>query len=200
MSYTLPGLPFSMDALNPVISTETIEFHYLKHHQAYVNNLNKLTENTDWVDSSFIELIKQSEGAIFNNAAQVWNHSFYWSSLTAGGNELKKGALLDAILAEFGSLEALKDQMVQASVTLFGSGWSWLVVDEKKSLKILQGANAWNPLKENLTPLLTIDVWEHAYYLDYQNRRPDYISALCKIIDWEKVNARFEESSPLLSI
>lgn len=200
MSFTLPELPYSMDALSPVISQKTLEFHYQKHHQAYVNNLNKLTENTDWANSSYPELIKHSEGGIFNNAAQVWNHSFYWNSLISGGSRLNKGTFLDSVLSTFGSMESLKDQITQASVTLFGSGWSWLVMDENKNLKIRQGSNAWNPLKENLTPLLTIDVWEHAYYLDYQNRRPDYVSAIWEIIDWEKVNARFEANSPLLDI
>ncbi len=190
MSFELPSLPFSMNALEPVISSKTLEFHYLKHHQAYVNNLNKLAEGSDWAKKSLEEIVCKSEGGIFNNAAQIWNHTFYWESLHAPSKAEPTGKLLAAIVKNFGSLETFKEQFTQASVTLFGSGWAWLVKDADGSLKIKQGPNAWNPLRENLVPLLTCDVWEHAYYIDYQNRRPDYVKSFWDIVNWGKVESR----------
>lgn len=193
MSFELPNLPFSMDALEPVISKNTIEFHYLKHHQAYVNNLNKLTEGSDLANKSLEELIKSSEGGIYNNAAQVWNHTFYWESFTPGGKEIKNSTLKASLEKHFGSVNYFIEQFTQSSVTLFGSGWTWLVKEDgTEELKIIQGSNAWNPIKAGQIPILTCDVWEHAYYLDYQNRRPDYIKEYWKIVDWEKVEERFE--------
>jgi Fe-Mn family superoxide dismutase len=192
MSFQLPPLPFSMDALEPMISARTLEFHYQKHHQAYVNNLNKLSEGSEWAAKSLEELIRESEGGIFNNAAQVWNHSFYWESLHSPAKAEPKGKLLTAIEKNFGSVESFKEQFTQASITLFGSGWAWLVKHPDGSLKIKQGSNAWNPMRENMTPILTCDVWEHAYYLDYQNRRPDYVKAFWELVNWEKVGNRLE--------
>jgi len=191
MSFTLPSLPYPVDALEPFISVKTVEFHYSKHHQAYVNNLNKLTEGTPLSEKTLEELIITSEGGVFNNAAQVWNHTFYWESFNRDGSKIPKGILPNAIKKSFGSFEEFMDKFIHASVTLFGSGWSWLVKDIHGELKILQGANAWNPMRENHIPLLTCDVWEHAYYLDYQNRRPDYVKAFTELIDWDKAEERF---------
>ena len=190
MSFQLPSLPYSMDALEPVISARTLEFHYLKHHQTYVNNLNKLTEGSDWSMKSLEELIRLTEGSIFNNAAQVWNHTFYWESLQSPKKSDPDGKLLSEILKNFGSLESFKEQFTQVSITIFGSGWAWFVKDPDGSLKIMQGPNAWNPIRENRKPLLTCDVWEHAYYLDYQNRRPDYVKAFWDLVNWKKVEER----------
>ncbi len=192
MIFQLPPLPFTMNALEPMISERTLEFHYLKHHQTYVNNLNKLTEGSEMAQKTLEELILGSEGGIFNNAAQVWNHTFYWESLRSPIKSEPKGRLLQLIVKNFGSFESFKDQFSQASLTLFGSGWAWLVLHSDGSLKIKQGSNAWNPLLENLIPLLTCDVWEHAYYLDYQNRRLDYITEFWNIVNWERVEERLK--------
>lgn len=192
MSFQLSPLPFSMNELEPLISARTLEFHYLKHHQAYVNNLNKLTEGTDWAKKSLDEIVRLSEGGIFNNASQIWNHSFYWESLTSPKKSVLKPRLLHEIEKNFGSLESFKEQFSQASVTLFGSGWAWLVKVSDGPMKIKQGPNAWNPICENMTPLLTCDVWEHAYYLDYQNRRPDYVKSFWDLVNWEKVEERLK--------
>ncbi|HYW96236.1 MAG TPA: superoxide dismutase, partial [Bacteroidales bacterium] len=184
MNFTLPELPFSTDALEPVISRQTIEFHYEKHHQAYVNNLNKLTEGSEWSKKSLEELVRLTEGGIYNNAAQVWNHTFYWESLVPSGNTKPGGKLMQTIEKSFGTYDSFKEQFTQASVTLFGSGWTWLVKTRNNGLKIIQGPNAWNPLREDYIPILTCDVWEHAYYLDFQNRRPDYVEEFFKLINW----------------
>ena len=183
MSFQLPPLPFAMNALEPLISSRTLEFHYQKHHQAYVNNLNKLTEGTEWAAKNLEDIILHTEGGIFNNASQVWNHTFYWESLHSTQKSEPKGKILGEIVKNFGSLETFKEQFTQASVTLFGSGWAWLVK---------QGSNAWNPLCENMIPLLICDVWEHAYYLDYQNRRPDYVNAFWDLVNWDKVEERLK--------
>ncbi len=190
MSFTLPELPFAMDALEPVISRNTIEFHYGRHHQAYVSNLNKLTEGSEWSRKSLVDLIRLTDGGIFNNAAQVWNHTFYWESLIPPKITIPGDVLDNAIKKSFGSMESFREQFMQASVTLFGSGWTWLVKGKNNGLRILQGSNAWNPMREAYIPLLTCDVWEHAYYLDFQNRRPDYIEGFWKLINWEKVEER----------
>ena len=191
MTFNLLPLPYSMDALEPVITSKTIEYHYLKHHQAYVTNLNKLTEGSEWSKKSLEDLIRLTDGSIFNNAAQVWNHTFYWESLHSPRFSEPKGKLLTEIQKEFGSFESFKEQFTQASTTLFGSGWTWLVKSSNGSLRIMQGPNAWNPIREKLIPLLTCDVWEHAYYLDYQNRRPDYVKAFWELVNWNKVEERF---------
>lgn len=191
--FTLPELPYKPEALEPVISSRTISFHYNKHHQAYVNNLNNLIKGSAFENSSLEEIITKSEGGIFNNAAQVWNHTFYWHSLRAPQKDNKpQGAIAEAIAENFGSFEKFKDTFSKAAATLFGSGWAWLVKNGSK-LEIIQESNAGNPLCNGMQPILTIDVWEHAYYLDYQNRRPDHIADFWSIINWDKVNERFEE-------
>jgi Fe-Mn family superoxide dismutase len=191
MKFELPKLPYAADALEPFISQKTIEFHYGKHHQAYVNNLNNLIEGTEFADADLETIIKKSEGGIFNNAAQVWNHTFYFMSFSPDGGGAPSGDLAEAINKTFGSFEAFKEAFNKAAATLFGSGWAWLVKDVGGDLKIVQTSNAANPMTEGLTPVLTCDVWEHAYYLDYQNKRPDYISHFWNIIDWRVIEERF---------
>lgn len=186
----LPELPWKPDALEPYISANTISFHYGKHHQAYVNNLNNLVKGTEFENSSLEDIIMKSNGGIFNNAAQVYNHTFYWESLMPDAPQKPEGKLLEIIEKEFGSYEEFKTKFSQAAATLFGSGWAWLVVNKEGKLEIVQTGNAENPLTKGMTPLLTCDVWEHAYYLDVQNRRPDYIGNFFKIINWNKVAAR----------
>ena len=174
MPITLPPLPWAEDALNPHISPETIQFHYGKHHNAYVTNLNKLIDGTPNASKSLEEIVKSSEGGVFNNAAQVWNHTFYWNSMKPGGGGKPTGALLEQINASFGSYEKLREELTAAATTQFGSGWAWLVKDGGK-LAVKKTSNAETPLTTNAKPLLTIDVWEHAYYIDYRNLRPKYI-------------------------
>jgi Fe-Mn family superoxide dismutase len=187
--FSLPPLPYADNALDPVISAHTLSFHYGKHHKAYVDNLNKLVTGTPHADSSLEAIIKATAGrpadaGLFNNAAQIWNHTFYWNSLRQGGGGTPGKALADRIDADFGSLDNLKKELTQAAVTQFGSGWAWLVVKDGK-LAVTKTANADTPLVHGQKPLLTIDVWEHAYYLDFQNRRPDYVAAvLDKLVDW----------------
>lgn len=187
--HALPPLPYADNALEPVISAKTLGFHYGKHHKTYVDNLNKLVAGTELADKSLEEVITATAGqadkaGIFNNAAQVWNHTFYWNSLSPKGGGEPPSSLKQKIEASFGDLDAFKKELANAAVTQFGSGWAWLVKDGD-SLKIIKTSNADLPLTKGLKPLLTIDVWEHAYYLDYQNRRPDYVSAvLDKLINW----------------
>lgn len=191
MTFELPPLPYPQDALEPVISANTLSFHYGKHHQAYVNNLNNLIKGTKFENGYTLEqIIMESEGGIFNNAAQVWNHTFYWESLGKSSASVQ-GELLAVIERDFGSLEKFKELFTDASVKVFGSGWAWLVKDSEGKLSIRQTANAANPMTDGYTPLLTCDVWEHAYYLDYQNRRPDYVKSFWDIVDWNRVQARF---------
>jgi Fe-Mn family superoxide dismutase len=192
MTFELPILPYAQDALAPVISKQTIEFHYGKHHQAYVTNLNKLVIGTEFENSSLEDIVKKASGGIFNNGAQIWNHTFYWESFKPNGGGEPIGELADSINKSFGSFAEFKEKFTSASATLFGAGWAWLVKNADGSLQIVQESNAGNPLKNGLTPLLTCDVWEHAYYLDYQNRRPDYISGYWNIINWDKVSERFK--------
>jgi Fe-Mn family superoxide dismutase len=191
---TLPELPFAKDALASVISANTLEFHHGKHHKTYVDNLNKLVAGTDLAEADLETIIKKVAGdparaGIFNNAAQVWNHSFYWKCLKAGGGGAPTGAVAAKITAAWGSYEKFAEELKNAGVTQFGSGWAWLVVDGGQ-LKITKTANADTPIAHGVKPLLTLDVWEHAYYLDYQNRRPDYLGAvIAKLINWDFVNA-----------
>lgn len=191
MAFELPKLPYAMNALEPIISEKTLEFHYGKHHNAYVVNLNKLVVGTEFENASLEDIIKKASAGIFNNGAQVWNHTFYWESFKPKGGGVPTGALADAINKSFGSFDAFKEKFATASATLFGSGWAWLVKKADGSLDIVQESNAGNPLKNGLKPLLTCDVWEHAYYIDYQNRRPDYIASFWNLINWEKVAERF---------
>ncbi len=195
MSFTLPELPFSYDALEPVISAKTLEFHHDKHHKGYVDNTIRLISGTELENLELIEIITKtggdaSRGGIFNNAAQAWNHSFYWQSLKPGGGGRPNGEVAQKINSDFGSFDKFVEEFKTAGATQFGSGWAWLVLDGTH-LKILKTANADTPLVHGVKPLLTADVWEHAYYLDYQNRRPDYLSAFVeKLINWEFVNSQ----------
>ncbi len=191
MSFTLPSLPYAKDALEPVISEQTIEFHYGKHHLTYVNNLNKLIEGTKFENLSLEDIILGSEGGMFNNAAQVWNHTFYWNCLNPKGGGEPTAKLAEAINAEFGSFDVFKEKFLVAATTLFGSGWAWLVKNKENKLEIVQTSNANCPLTDGLVPLLTCDVWEHAYYLDKQNRRPAYVDDFWKIVNWNAVADRF---------
>ena len=190
----LPPLPFAQDALAPVISAETLSFHYGKHHKAYVDNLNKLVAGTDLSETPLETLIKAVAGkpdkaGVFNNAAQVWNHTFFWNSLKPGGGGAPTGAVAKGIDAAFGSFENFKKEFTNAAMTQFGSGWAWLVAD-KGQLKLVKTPNAETPLTTGQTALLTVDVWEHAYYLDYQNRRADFVAAVIdKLLNWEFANA-----------
>ncbi len=189
MAFELPPLPYAQDALAPHISAETLEYHYGKHHQTYVTNLNKLVEGTDLEGKSLEDVIAESDGGVFNNAAQVWNHTFYWNSLTPGGGGEPTGAAADAIGSAFGSYDAFRAKFAEAATTQFGSGWAWLV-DAGSGLEILKTANADLPLKHGAKALVTIDVWEHAYYIDYRNARPKYIDTyLDSLINWDFVNA-----------
>ena len=190
MAFTLPDLPYARNALAPHISEETLNFHYGKHHQAYVTNLNGLVEGTDLAGKSLEEVIKisaadKSKAGVFNNSAQVWNHTFYWNSLKPGGGGKPGGDLAQAMTAEFGSVEACAKQLLDASAKRFGSGWGWLCLKDGK-LVVASSSNALNPMVDNMKPLVTIDVWEHAYYLDYQNRRGDYLKGVMDhLINWD---------------
>ena len=190
---TLPELPYVKSALEPVISARTLEIHHDKHHRAYVDNVNKLITGTDMANMELETIIKRASGdpakaGIFNNAAQVWNHSFYWKCLKGNGGGIPKGAVSAKITAAFGNYGKFVEELKNAGISQFGSGWVWLVLDGGE-LKIVKTLNADTPIAHGQTPLLTIDVWEHAYYLDYQNRRPDYLAAVIdKLIDWDFVN------------
>lgn len=189
--FTLPALRYEAGALAPVISEETIGFHYGKHLQTYVNNLNNLIEGSEFERATLEEIAAKGQGGIGNNAGQVLNHSLYFEQFTPHPAQSEPlGALAEAIVKSFGSFEEMKAKMNAAATTLFGSGWAWLCADAEGNLSILQMPNADNPLRHGLKPLLTFDVWEHAYYLDYQNRRPDYLAALWGIIDWDIVASR----------
>lgn len=191
MTFALPELPYAHDALAPVISEETIQYHYGKHHQAYVNNLNGLIPGTEFENADLDTIVKKSDGAIFNNAAQIWNHNFYFLSLTPEKGTTPSAPLMKAIDAAFGSFDNFKTEFNKAAATLFGSGWAWLVKDADGRLSITKESNAGNPITRGLIPLLTFDVWEHAYYIDYRNRRPDYLAALWELVDWNAVSARY---------
>jgi Fe-Mn family superoxide dismutase len=187
MEHKLPGLPYPKDALAPHISAETIEYHYGKHHRAYVDNINRLIAGTEFEKMSLEEIIRKSSGGIFNNAAQVWNHTFYWNCLSPSGGGEPTGELAKAISKQFGSFAEFKDKFTNAAVTLFGSGWAWLVKNANGSLSIETTSNAGNPLKDGKKALLTCDVWEHAYYIDYRNARAKYLEAFWKIVNWNFV-------------
>ncbi len=192
MSFELPPLPYSRDALAPYISEETLNFHYGKHHQAYVTNLNKLIEGTDNADQSLEEVIRSSDGGLFNNAAQVWNHTFYWNSLAPNAGGAPSGALADAINTAFGSYDDFKAKFTASAAGNFGSGWTWLVKNAAGELEIVNTSNAGTVITdESLTPLVTCDVWEHAYYVDYRNSRPEYLKNFWKIVNWDFAAANF---------
>ncbi len=188
MAIELPNLPYSKDALAPHISTETLEFHYGKHHAGYVKKLNAAIEGTAMAEKSLEEIVKTAEGGTFNNAAQVWNHTFYWNSLSPDGGGEPTGAIADAIKSQYGSFDDFKEKFTDAAGSLFGSGWTWLVKNADGSLGIEKTSNADTPLTSDKTPLLTCDVWEHAYYIDYRNARPDYINAFWNLVNWDFAN------------
>lgn len=190
MIHELPKLPYGHDALEPYISAKTIEFHYGKHHQAYVTNLNKLITGTEFENASLEDIIKKATAGIFNNGAQIWNHTFYWNCMKPNGGGAPTGDIAAAINRDFGSFDLFKEKFSTAAATLFGSGWAWLVKNADGTLGIVQESNAGNPLRNGLTPLMTCDVWEHAYYIDQQNKRPDYIASFWNLIDWDVVGSR----------
>ena len=187
MTFQLEPLPFDKKALEPYISENTISFHYGKHHQTYVDNLNKLIVGSAFENATLEEIIIKADGGIFNNAAQIWNHTFYWKCLKPSGGGEPTDALANAIKESFGTFDEFKQKFTAASVTLFGSGWAWLVKDQQGKLQIVQESNAGNPLKKGQKPLLTCDVWEHAYYLDKQNRRAAYVDDFWNIVNWDFV-------------
>ncbi|HAI59396.1 MAG TPA: superoxide dismutase [Fe] [Xanthomonadaceae bacterium] len=187
MAIALPALPYARDALAPHISAETIDFHYGKHHQAYLDNLNKQIAGTEFESLDLEAIIRKSQGGMFNNAAQVWNHSFYWNCLKPAGGGEPKGKLAEAINAAFGSFQAFKDQFTQTALTTFGSGWAWLVQRPDGTLALVSTSNAATPLTGSDTALLTCDVWEHAYYVDYRNARAKYVEAFWNLVNWDFV-------------
>ena len=191
MKHTLMTLPYALDALEPLMSKETLEFHYGKHHQTYVNKLNELIENTKYQDLSLNEIIKTSEGGIFNNAAQVFNHDFFWKGLTPNQSGISSN-LEDALVKAFGSVDEFKKQFTASAIGHFGSGWAWLVQDENKDLKIITTPNAQTPIQNDLKPLLVCDVWEHAYYIDVRNARPAYLENFWKLVNWDYVQSNID--------
>jgi Fe-Mn family superoxide dismutase len=188
MKHQLPDLPFAAGALEPHISAETLSFHHGKHHRAYVTKLNELIAGTEHEELPLEEIMKRASGGIFNNAAQTWNHSFYWNCLSPTGGGAPTRKIAEAIDARWGAFDKFKDELTQSAATNFGSGWTWLVKNEQQKLEIVNTANAGNPLTDNKTPILTIDVWEHAYYIDYRNARPQYIEAYWNLVNWEFAN------------
>ncbi|SHI03605.1 superoxide dismutase [Fe] [Pollutimonas bauzanensis] len=185
MAFTLPPLPYPLDALAPHISKETLEFHYGKHHQTYVTNLNNLIAGTEFESASLEDIVKKSSGGVFNNAAQVWNHTFYWNSLSPKGGGAPTGALLEAINAKWGGVDAFKEAFNKSAAGNFGSGWTWLVKKSDGSVDIVNTSNAATPITTSDVPLLTCDVWEHAYYIDYRNARPKYLENFWNLVNWE---------------
>jgi superoxide dismutase, Fe-Mn family len=191
MEHALPALPYAMDALQPHISKETLEFHYGKHHQTYVTNLNNLIKGTEFENASLEEIVKKSSGGVFNNAAQIWNHTFYWNSLSPKGGGAPSGRLADAINAKWGSFDAFKEAFTKSAVGNFGSSWTWLVKKADGSLEIVNTSNAATPVTTSDVPLITCDLWEHAYYIDYRNRRPDYLGAFWSLVNWDFASKNF---------
>lgn len=191
MEHTLPALPYAIDALAPTISQETLEIHHGRHHKAYVDNLNNLIKGTEFENLSLEEIVKKSSGGVFNNAAQVWNHTFYWNSLTPNSAGAPSGALAAAIDAKWGSFDAFKAEFSKTAVTTFGSGWAWLVKTPAGELELVSTSNAATPLSTDNKALLTCDVWEHAYYVDYRNARPKYVEAFWGLVNWDFVAANF---------
>ncbi|PKM08203.1 MAG: superoxide dismutase [Fe] [Gammaproteobacteria bacterium HGW-Gammaproteobacteria-4] len=190
MAIELPALPYARDALAPHISAETIDFHYGKHHQTYVTNLNNLIKDSEFADLALEDIIARAQGGMFNNAAQVWNHSFYWNCLSPNGGGEPSGKLADAINKAFGSFAQFKEQFTQTALTTFGSGWAWLVQRPDGNLALVSTANAATPVTGPDQPLLTCDVWEHAYYIDYRNARPKYVEAFWNLVNWDFVAGR----------
>jgi Fe-Mn family superoxide dismutase len=193
MTHELPKLPYALDGLAPHLSKETVEFHYGKHHKGYVDKLNQLIAGSGFESASLEDIVRKATGDIFNQAAQAWNHAFYWNSLSPKGGGSPKGALADAIAKSFGSFETFQKQFSEKAAGLFGSGWAWLVRKPDGGLAVVQTGNAGNPLTSGDRPLLTCDVWEHAYYIDYRNARAKYVEAWWKLVNWEfaAANGRF---------
>ncbi|MGB5109938.1 MAG: superoxide dismutase [Formosimonas sp.] len=191
MEHTLPALPYAIDALAPTISQETLEIHHGRHHKAYVDNLNNLIKGSEFENSSLEEIVQKSTGGVFNNAAQVWNHTFYWNSLTPNSSGAPSGALAAAIDAKWGSFDNFKVEFAKTAVTTFGSGWAWLVKTPAGELELVSTSNAATPLTTANKALLTCDVWEHAYYVDYRNARPKYVEAFWGLVNWDFVAANF---------
>lgn len=192
MTFTLPTLPYAKNALEPHISAETLEYHYGKHHQTYITNLNNLIKGTEFETMPLEEIIKKSSGGIFNNAAQTWNHSFYWNCLSPHGGGEPTGKLLALIDQSFGSFAAFKEKFSDITIKTFGSGWGWLVQNPAGLLELVSTSNAGTPMTHNQTALLTCDVWEHAYYIDYRNQRPKYVEAFWQLVNWEFVSAQLK--------
>jgi superoxide dismutase, Fe-Mn family len=192
MAFELPALPYAKDALAPHISAETLEFHYGKHHQTYVTNLNNLVAGTEFEGMGLEDVVTKSSGGMFNNAAQIWNHTFYWNSLSPNGGGAPTGGLANAIERTFGSFDEFKEAFTKCAVTTFGSGWAWLVKNPNGSLELVSTSNAGCPLTAGQTPLLTCDVWEHAYYIDYRNARPKYLEAFWALVNWDFASANYE--------
>lgn len=192
MKFENPVLPYANNALEPVISQKTIEFHWGKHVNAYLSNLNNLVPGTPFEDATLEEIVKKSDGGIYNNGAQVWNHIFYFNSFSAKRNTQPSEKLMQAIKDSFGDFDSFKKEFDSQATSIFGSGWMWLVKDENGKLSLIKASNADNPIRQNLMPVFVADVWEHAYYLDYQNRRPDHLSSLWDIVDWDIISKRYE--------
>ena len=192
MTFTLPELPYSKEALAPHMSQETLEYHHGKHHNAYVNNLNNLIKGTKYENMSLEEIIMSSEGPIFNNSAQVWNHTFFWSCLSPKGGGEANGKALEAINKEWGSFEKFKEEFTKSATSNFGAGWTWLVKNKDGKLAIVNTSNAHTPITTGATALLTVDVWEHAYYIDYRNERPKFINGFWSLANWDFVNANLK--------
>lgn len=188
MTFTLPELPYSKEALAPHMSQETLEYHHGKHHNAYVNNLNNLIKGTKYENMTLEEIILSSEGPVFNNSAQIWNHTFFWNSLSPKGGGVATGKALEAITKEWGSFEKFKEEFTKSAVANFGAGWTWLVKNKDGKLAIVNTSNAQTPITTGATPLLTVDVWEHAYYIDYRNERPKFINGFWALANWDFVN------------
>jgi Fe-Mn family superoxide dismutase len=191
MKHELPELPYPKNGLEPSISAETLEYHHGKHHATYVTNLNNLIKGTEFENLSLEDIIKKSSGGIFNNAAQIWNHTFYWNCFKPGGGGQPKGELSKAIDSTFGSFDKFKNEFTQKAVTLFGSGWAWLVKNKDGSIAVVQTSNAGTPMTDAKKALLVCDVWEHAYYIDYRNARPKYVEAFWNIVNWGSVEKNF---------
>ena len=194
MAFALPELPYSQDALMPHMSPETMSFHYGKHHKAYVDNLNKLVPGTEFEKMTLEQIILKSTGGIFNNAAQVWNHTFFWHCMAPKAGGEPKGEVMDAINRDFGSFAAFKEKFADTAVKQFGSGWGWLVKQKDGKLAIVSTSNAGTPMTEGHTALLTCDVWEHAYYIDYRNRRPDFLAAFWNLVNWDFVTQNLKKA------
>jgi superoxide dismutase, Fe-Mn family len=191
MEHTLPALPYAMDALAPHVSKETLEYHYGKHHQTYVTNLNNLIKGTEFEAMSLEEIVRKSSGGVFNNAAQIWNHTFYWNSLAPTGGGEPTGAVLEAISKKWGSFAAFKEAFNKSATGNFGSSWTWLVKKSDGSLEIVNTSNAATPITGTDKPLLTCDLWEHAYYIDYRNSRPNYLNGYWSLVNWAFAASNF---------